>query len=378
MMIVGFKKRAGALAGAAVFFALLSSVVYAGGQKEGSQSGAAGTMSAAGCPSTNGLTGAGSTFDFPLFSKMFADYASLGCKVQVNYQSVGSGAGQTQLLEQTVDFGASDAPMTDKDMAKSQNGPILHIPITIGAEAISYNLSSVPADAHLKFTGPLIADIYLGKITSWDDPAIAKLNPGVSLPHEGITVVHRSDGSGTTAIFTTYLSAVSPGWASRVGASTTVNWPVGVGGKGNEGVAAAVKTTEGAIGYNELAYVLTNTIQYGMVQAKDGQYLLPSLQTARTDALTFTDIPADLRFYVVNGPGKDAYPITGYSWVLVYQNQHDPNQGKALADLLWWMIHDGQKLSPELSYVPLPSNIVQRDEEQIKKLQCGTGACYKG
>jgi phosphate transport system substrate-binding protein len=332
----------------------------------------------AACPSINGLTGAGATFPFPLYSKMFSEYAKVGCKVQVNYQSVGSGAGKTQFLQQTVDFGASDGPMTDEEIAKSQNGAILHIPMTIGAEAISYNLPSVPASTHLKLTGPLIADIYLGTVKFWDDPAITKLNPGVSLPHQGISVVHRSDGSGTTAIFTKYLSAVSPQWSSKVGAGTTVNWPVGVGGKGNEGVASAVRTTAGAIGYNELAYVLKNNIQYGMVQSKDGEFLLPSLDTAKTDAQNFTGIPNDLRFYIVNAPGKGSYPISGYTWLLVYENQRDATQGEALANLLWWMVHDGQKYSPDLSYVPLPSTIVQKDEAQIKKMQCSGSPCYKG
>jgi phosphate transport system substrate-binding protein len=346
----------------------------------GSSGGTSTTSSNTGsqCPSTNGITGAGSTFDFPLFSRMFAEYAKAGCKVQVNYQSVGSGAGQTQLLQQTVDFGASDGPMTAQSMAKSQNGTILHIPVTIGSEAISYNLSSVPASTHLKFTGPLIAAIYLGTVKFWDDPALTKLNPGVSLPHQGISVVHRSDGSGTTAIFTQYLATVSPDWKSKVGAGTTVNWPVGVGGKGNEGVASAVRTTAGAIGYNELAYVLTNSIQYGMVQSKDGEYLLPSLDTAKADAENFTNIPADLRFYIVNAPGKNSYPISGYSWMLVYQNQRDPNQGQAVANLLWWMIHDGQQYATSLSYVPLPATIVTLDEAQIKKMQCSGSPCYKG
>jgi phosphate transport system substrate-binding protein len=348
------------------------------GGSSGGTTGTTSTNNGPQCPSTNGITGAGSTFDFPLFSKMFAEYAKVGCKVQVNYQSVGSGAGKTQFLQQTVDFGASDGPMTEQELAKSQNGAILHIPVTIGSEAISYNLASIPAATHLKFTGPLIADIYLGTVKFWDDPAITKINPGVSLPHQGISVVHRSDGSGTTAIFTQYLATVSPDWKSKIGAGSTVNWPTGVGGKGNEGVAAAVRTTAGAIGYNELAYVLKNSIQYGMVQSKDGEFLLPSLDTAKADAQNFTNIPADLRFYIVNAPGKNSYPISGYSWVLVYQNPRDPNQGQAVANMLWWMIHDGQQYSTALAYVPLPANIVQLDEAQIKKMQCSGSPCYKG
>ncbi len=330
------------------------------------------------CPQTTALTGAGSTFDNPLFSKMFAQYVATGCHIQVNYQSVGSGAGINQLIAQTVDFGATDAPMTDTQLGQSKAGSIIHIPITIGAVAISFNLSQVPASTHLKFTGPVIADIWLGKVKFWDDPEITQLNTGVSLPHQAITVVHRSDGSGTTSIFTHYLAAVSPAWQSQVGAGTTVNWPVGVGGKGNAGVAAAVKSTAGAIGYNELAYVLTNTIQYGVVQNASGEYVAPSLDSAKAAAANVTDIPADLRFYIVNAPGADSYPISGYSWVIVYQQQSNADKGQALANTLWWMVHDGQQYSTALSYVPLPSTIVSKDEAQIKSMTCGSGACYKG
>ncbi len=335
--------------------------------------------SATACPQTNSLTGAGSTFDNPLFTKMFADYANTGCNIEVNYQSVGSGAGITALLNQTVDFGASDSPMTDAQLAQSKNGNILHIPVTIGAVAVSFNLKEVPASTHLQLDGPTLANIFLGKITKWNDPAIAALNSGVTLPNQTITIVHRSDGSGTTGIFTHYLAAVSPDWNTKVGAATTVNWPVGVGAKGNDGVATAVKSTEGAIGYNELAYVLTNSIQYVSMKDHDGDYVLPSLDSAKAAANSLTDIPADLRVFFVNAPGQGAYPITGFSWVLVYANQGaNADKGKALAQTLWWMVHDGQNDASPLSYVPLPSNIVQKDEGQIKAMTCGGGACYNG
>jgi phosphate transport system substrate-binding protein len=330
------------------------------------------------CPKTNKLTGAGATFPYPLYSKMFSQYAQTGCKVQVNYQSVGSGAGKTQLINQTVDFGASDGPMTDAELNQSKNGPILHIPMTLGSEALAYNLPSVPADKHIKLTGTLIANIFLGKVTKWNDPAITQLNTDITLPDKDITVVHRSDGSGTTSIFTHYLSAVSPEWSSKVGAGTTVNWPLGIGGKGNEGVAGSIKTTENSLGYVELAYVLANKMQYSQVKSKDGEFLSPSLDTAKADAQNFTNIPADLRFYIVNASGKNSYPISGYSWLLVYQNQKDADHGQALANMLWWMSHDGQQYSSALTYVPLPNTIVQKDEEQIKKLQCGGSPCYKG
>jgi phosphate transport system substrate-binding protein len=332
----------------------------------------------ASCPKTTSLTGAGSTFVNPLFSKIFNAYASVGCQVEVNYQSVGSGAGITQLLNQTVDFGASDSPMTDEQLAQSKNGNVLHIPVTIGAVAISYNLSQVTTPEHLQMTGDLVAKIFLGTITFWDDPAIASLNPGATLPHQAITVVHRSDGSGTTSIFTHYLAAVSSDWSTKVGAGTTVNWPVGVGGKGNDGVANAVKSTAGAIGYNELAYVLTNSIQYAAMQDHDGAYVLPSLDSAKAAAASITTIPDDLRFFFVNSPGTNAYPITGFSWALVYEKQTDSDKGQAIANAMWYIIHDGQQFSPSLSYVPLPDNIVQKGEAKIKAMQCGSSACYKG
>jgi phosphate transport system substrate-binding protein len=309
---------------------------------------------------------------------MFAEYAKVGCKVQINYQSVGSGAGKTQLLQQTVDFGASDGYMTDEELGKSTNGAILHIPATLGSEALAYNIPSVPADKHIKLTGTLIADIFLGKVKKWNDPAITQINPDITLPDKDITVVHRSDGSGTTAIFTKYLATVSTEWKDKVGAGSTVNWPVGVGGKGNEGVAGSIKTTENSLGYVELAYVLSNNMQYSALQSKDGEYLLPSLETAKSGAQNFADVPPDLRFYIVNAPGKNSYPIIGYSWLLVYQNQKDADKGQALANALWWITHDGQQYSSALTYVPLPNNIVQKDEEQIKKLQCGGSPCYKG
>jgi phosphate transport system substrate-binding protein len=358
-----------ALLGLALFMAACGSEPAATGP---------GTPTAVPCPNTTSLTGAGSTFDNPLFTKMFSDYANTGCNIEVNYQSVGSGAGITALLNQTVDFGATDSPLTDDQLAQSKNGSILHIPITIGAVAVSFNLKEVPASTHLQMDGTTLANIFLGKITKWNDPAIAALNSGVTLPNQAITVVHRSDGSGTTGIFTHYLAAVSTDWSSQVGASTTVNWPVGVGGKGNDGVATAVKSTEGAIGYNELAYVLTNSIQYFSMKDHDGDYVLPSLDSAKAAANSLTSIPPDLRVFFVDAAGQGAYPITGFSWVVVYQKQSDADKGQAIAQTLWWMAHDGQNDASPLSYVPLPSNIVQKDEEQIKAMTCGSSACYNG
>lgn len=335
---------------------------------------------AASCPSVSGLTGAGSTFDNPLFSQMFApaNYPKSKCGVNVNYQSVGSGAGINQLLAHTVDFGATDTPLTDAQEAKSMSGTIIHIPVTLGAVAMSYNLAGV--SGHLNFTPSIIAGIYLGTITSWDDTSIKAANPGVTLPHETITPVHRSDGSGTTGIFTHYLSVVSSTWSSKVGAATTVNWPVGVGGKGSAGVAAAIKSTAGAVGYVELAYVLQNNLAYGAVQNANMKYVLPSLDGAKADAANVTNIPPDLRFFIVNAPGDTSYPISGYSWVVVYQHQSNVNKGEAVANLLWWMTHEGQQFATPLDYVPLPSTILTLDEGQIKSMTCGTNnaPCYTG
>jgi phosphate transport system substrate-binding protein len=328
------------------------------------------------CPSTKSLTGAGSTFDNPLFSKMFSVYPSAKCGANVNYQSVGSGTGINDLLQGIVDFGATDAPMTDALLGTSKQGPILHVPVTLGAVAMSYNLSGV--SGHLNLTGDIIAGIYLGKITSWDDPKIKAANSAVTLPHQTITSVHRSDGSGTTGIFTHYLSAVSTDWQSKVGAGTTVNWPGGVGGKGNAGVAAAVKSTAGAIGYVELAYVLANNLSYASVVNAAGKTVLPSLDGAKADAQSVTTIPDDLRFYIVNASGDASYPISGFSWVIVYKNQANADKGRAIANMLWWMTHDGQQYSAPLNYVPLPDSIVTKGEAQIKALTCGSGPCYTG
>ena len=268
--------------GSVALLGLVLLLAACGGGNTGGPTTGAGTATLVPCPTTTSLTGAGSTFVNPLFSKMFTEYANAKCGIQVNYQSVGSGAGITQLLNQTVDFGATDTPMTTAQLGQSKNGNVIHIPVTIGAVAISYNLPSLTTPTHLNLDGTTLANIFLGKITTWNDPAIAADNSGVTLPNQTITVVHRSDGSGTTGIFTHYLSAVSPDWMSGPGAATTINWPVGVGASGNAGVATAVKNTVGAIGYNELAYVLTNSIQYANIKDHDGDYVAPWLTYARS------------------------------------------------------------------------------------------------
>ena len=326
-------------------------------------------VSGASCPSATQLTGAGSTFDAPLFAQMFRVYAGTTCGVTVNYHSVGSAAGMNALLDGMVDFGATDTPMTNDALARSQHGPILHIPVTLGAEAIVYHIAGV--SGHVKLTGPVLAAIYLGQITSWDDPALTQLNPGVALPHQSITVIHRADGSGTTGIFTTYLSQVSPTWKTKVGAAVSVNWPVGIGYQGNGGVADGVQATNGSIGYVELSYALSLHLPYAALQNAAGTFLLPSIAGAQADAADFHTIPADLRFFIVNARGAAAYPLSGYSWVIVYQRQSNAQTGQTLAQLLWWMIHDGQRYAAPLNYAPIPVAIVARSEAQIRLLQCG-------
>lgn len=321
--------------------------------------GAAVSCSKSGTPNAPAQTlinGAGSTFDFPAFTKWFEAYGKVDSSVQFNYQSIGSGGGIKNLLSQTVDFGASDAPMTDEAMS-SAPGKILHIPVVVGGEAIAYNL---PGDPKLKLDAATLSGIYLGDITKWNDPKIAALNPGVDLPALPIFVVHRSDGSGTTFIFTDYLSAVNPAWAKLVGKGTSVKWPVGIGGKGNEGVSGAVKQTSGAIGYVELAYAKQNQMTYAELKNAAGNFVLPDLNTVSA-AMATAKIPDDFRFSIVNAPGDQAYPISGASWVLVYQNPKNADDTAKLVAFLKWAVTDGQKITATLDYAPLPDNVVQRE-----------------
>jgi phosphate transport system substrate-binding protein len=301
------------------------------------------------------ITGAGSSFDNPAFMLWKDAYSKLDKDIQINYQSVGSGAGIKQLLSQTVGFGASDAPMTDEAM-KNASGKILHIPIVAGAVAITYNL---PGDLQLKFDDTTLAGIYLGEITKWNDPKIAAVNPGVQLPDTSIIVVHRSDGSGTTFIFTDYLGVVSHGWASKVGKGTSVNWPTGVGGKGSEGVSGQVKQLPGSIGYVELAYAVGNKLPVAKLKNAAGKFVAPSPESV-SKAMSTATIPDDFRFSMVNAPGDESYPISGPSWVLIYQKQTDPKKGRALVAFLKWIVTEGQKMTPKLDYAPLPDSVQQR------------------
>jgi len=307
---------------------------------------------------TVSITGAGSTFDYPAFTKWFEAYGKVDSGVQFNYQSIGSGGGQKNLLNQTVDFGASDAPMTDASMAAAP-GKILHMPVVAGGVAIIYNL---PGDPKLKLDGDTLAGIYLGNIKKWNDAKIAALNPGVELPDLTIVPVHRTEGSGTTFIFTDYLSVVNPAWADSVGKSVSVKWPsgLGLGAKGSEGVAGQVRQIPGAIGYAELAYADQNKIPYADMKNAAGNFVSPAPDSVSA-ALATANIPGDFRFSMVNAPGDKSYPIAGASWVLVYQNQKNAEHGKKLVAFLKWAVTDGQKLSAQLDYAPLPGNVQQRE-----------------
>src|ERR1700744_4914407 len=312
------------------------------------------------------LIGAGSSFDYPLFTKMFSDY-NTSTGVQVNYQSVGSGAGISQLTNKTVDFGATDAPMSGKQDS-ALTAPAIHIPVTAGAVVLSYNLPEVKAALNL--TPAVIADMFLGNIKTWNDPKIAAINKGVALPATAILIAHRSDGSGTTNIFTTYLTKVSEDWKSKVGGGSAVNWPAGIGGKGNEGVAGLIKQTPGAIGYIELAYAIQNTMPYASVQNKAGKFIVPS--TASITAAARISIPADSKVSLTNTDAADGYPISGFSWVAIYKEQNYNSRSKAratnLVKLIQWMIHDGQQYSTGLNYAPLSPAAVKAGDALLKSI----------
>ena len=310
------------------------------------------------------INGAGATFPYPIYSKWFDEYAKVDPSVRFNYQSIGSGGGQKQILAQTVDFGASDGPMSDDNLAKAP-GKLLHIPTVAGAVVMTYNLPGNPA---LKLDGETIADIFLGKIKKWNDAKITALNSGASLPDKEIVVAHRSDGSGTTFIFTDYLGKISSEWKGKVGTNTSVNWPTGIGGKGNEGVAGQVKQTPGALGYVELIYATQNKMPYADVKNAAGEFVKPTLESV-TAALAAADIPDDFRFSMTNASGKDAYPIAGATWLLVYQQQKDATKGKKLVEFLKWSLTDGEKMAKDLQYAPLPESVQQRVLKRIGEIK---------
>ena len=313
------------------------------------------------------INGAGATFPYPIYSKWFSEYNKLHPDVQINYQSIGSGGGIQQVTKQTVFFGATDGPMTP-DQLTAAPGKIMHFPTVLGAVVPVYNIPSVKTE--LKFSGAVLADIFLGKITKWNDPAIAKLNAGVTLPATDITVAHRADGSGTTYIFVDYLAKVSPEWKSKMGVANSVNWPTGVGGRGNEGVAGLVTQTPGAIGYVELIYALQNKIAYGSVQNAAGEFVkasVPAVTAAAAEAVKA--LPADFRVSITNAPGKGVYPISSFTWLLLYENAKDKAQAKTMDDFVKWALTDGQKYCADLGYAPLPEAVVKLEMAALAKIK---------
>ena len=312
------------------------------------------------------LNGAGATFPYPMYSKWFSEYNKLHPDIQFNYQSIGSGGGIRQVLAGTVDFGATDGPMTDEQLAQAKT-KILHIPTVLGADVPAYNIPGVSEE--LKFTPELLANIFLGKITSWNDAALVKANPGVNLPNQPIIVIHRSDGSGTTYIFTDYLSKVSTDWKNQVGKGTSVKWPVGLGGKGNEGVAGMIRQMQGSIGYIELIYAVNNKIAYGSVKNAGGEFVKASLASVTAAAASVKSMPADFRVSITNAPGKDAYPIASFTWLLIPTPSKNAAKGKMIADFLNWMVEDGQKMTADLSYAPLPESVEAKVKETIKQVK---------
>lgn len=322
------------------------------------------------------LTGAGSTFVNPLMSKWSKEYHTLHPNVEINYQSIGSGGGRQQFLAKTVAFGASDAPLTDEQVAQAGGtANVVHIPVTQGAVVIAYNLPGV--SKQLRFSAETVAGIYLGTIKMWNDPKIAADNAGVSLPAKPVLIVHRSDGSGTTDIFTDYLTKVSEEWKSKVGHGTSVQWPVGIGGQGNEGVANQVKNTQGGVGYIELAYARVNKIPYGMVKNRAGNYVDPDPKNVTNAAASLKEIPTDLRFSITDQSGPQAYPIAGSTWVLLYKNQQDAGQGKLAADFVEWAITDGQKYANDLDYAVLAKNLVQKSQDALRTVTCAGKPCLQ-
>ncbi len=313
------------------------------------------------------INGAGATFPYPLYSKWFSEYAKIDPTVKFNYQSIGSGGGIKQIIAQTVDFGASDKFLTDEQL-KSAPGKLLHIPTVMGAVVVTYNVPGV--EKGLKLTSDVVADIFLGKITKWNDPRIVSVNKGMKLPDSPIVVVHRSDGSGTSAIFTDYLSNVSSEWKSKVGMGASVNWPVGLGGKGNEGVAGQIKNIKNSIGYVELAYAHENNLPFASLKNASGSFVEPSIKsTSAAAAGAAKNMPADFRISLVNQQGKDTYPIVGFTWLLVYEQQKDPVKGKKLVEFLNWELKKGQKMAAAILYAPLPEKVAKMVEKTIKSIK---------
>jgi len=321
------------------------------------------TSAAALAASAETINAAGATFPAPIYQKWFEEFHKAHADIQINYQSIGSGGGIRQLTENTVDFGASDMPMTDEQLGKVTKYKVLHFPTVLGGLVPTYNL---PGAADLKFTGATLAGIYLGNIKKWNDPALVKDNPGVKMPNEDITVVHRSDGSGTSFVWTDYLSKVSPEWKMKVGANTSVNWPVGLGGKGNEGVAGLVKQTPNSIGYVELIYAAQNKMEYGSVKNLAGNFVKADFNTVSDAAAgAVKEMPADFRVSITNAPGKNAYPIASFTWMLIPDKIDNATKKKSIKDFLAWMLTTGQGDAQGMFYAPLPKPVVAKEQKQL-------------
>jgi phosphate transport system substrate-binding protein len=331
---------------------------------------AAAALALTGAAAAQSLTGAGATFPNPIYTKWFDAY-NKKTGVQINYQSIGSGGGIRQFTEGTVDFGATDGPMNESQIT-AVNGNVMHVPTVLGAVVVTYNLPGL-GDTRLKFDGNALVEIFMGRITKWNDKQLAALNPGVKLPDQDIIVVHRSDGSGTTYIFTDYLNKFSREWKDKVGYATSVNWPVGLGGKGNEGVTQQVKQTEGALGYVELIYALSNKLGYGEIKNASGKFVTPSLESV-TAAAASAKLPkdTDFRVSITNAPGAEAYPIASFTWLLVPKDAKDASKAKILKDFLTWMITpDAQKMATDLNYAPLPAEVVALIQSRLPTLKAG-------
>jgi phosphate transport system substrate-binding protein len=312
------------------------------------------------------INGAGATFPYPIYSKWFDEYTKVDSSARFNYQSIGSGGGIKALKDKTVDFGASDAPLSNEEAAQMP-GPVLHFPTVMGAVVLAYNIEGVKQP--IRLTGPVIADIFLGKIIKWSDPAITGLNPGITFPDDPIVTAHRSDGSGTTYIFTDYLTKASPEWAAKAGKGKSIKWPNGVGGKGNEGVTGVIQQTPGAIGYVELIYALSNKISFATVKNREGNWVVPSLDGVTAAAAgAASDMPADFRVSITDAPGAQSYPISSFTWILLYKQQTDRTKGEALIKFMKWALADGQKYTAALYYAPIPAPVVEKELAQLSQI----------
>jgi phosphate transport system substrate-binding protein len=352
-----FKVRHSNRARLGVWFCIVLFALFALACSGGGGNGAGGAIN---------LQGAGATFPNPLYQKWISEYGKLHPNVRIDYQSIGSGGGIKQIQAQTVDFGASDAPMTDSEL-KGAPGELLHIPTVLGAVVVTYNVAAITQPLNL--SPEVVADIFLGKIKKWNDPRLKQDNPSAELPAGDITTVHRSDGSGTTFVFTDYLSKVSPEWKEKVGADKSPKWPGGQGGKGNEGVTGQIKQQPNTIGYVELAYAVQNKLPVALIKNTSGKFIAPSIDAVTAAAASASaQTPDDLRVSITNSAGPDAYPISSYTYILAYKEQKNADKGKALVDFLWWGIHDGEQYAKDLLYAPLPEEIVKRTEAKINSI----------